>query len=307
MRPLPVIAILFAGASLLSCNKDVKDFITLYFDVNADAGLPRLDATGEEAVLPEGHVAVSPLQVRDIAVQYIELVPTEATPYKGGELVFKAPETYITGSLAIDFDSLLTGTAGSTVFTVNLRKLSPGTYTYARVGIAYLSYDIPLNISGLPGAEYLTDQQATFASFLGFNTYIREVQINQLTKVINDAKTGGYWVLETALEPPLDGENALFTWQVPQESLTVVNILSGTSPVPPGQSVITGAFDEPLVVSEEEERDLRITFTLSVNGIFEFNDENSNGAWDLHADNIYESEPIIDFGIRGLRPSFVFE
>ena len=73
--------------------------------------------------------------------------------------------------------------------------------------------------------------------------------------------------------------------------------------MPPGQSVITGAFDEPLVVSEEE-RDLRITFTLSVNRIFEFNDENSNGAWDLHADNIYESEPIIDF--RDPRPQAIF-
>ena len=112
------------------------------------------------------------LQVRDIAVQYIELVPTEA-PYKSWNWF-----SYITGSLAIDFDSLLTGTAGSAVFTVNLRKLSPGTYAYARVGIAYLSYDIPPEY---PACQALNiDRSAGNFCFISRIQYITsEVQINQ--------------------------------------------------------------------------------------------------------------------------------
>lgn len=92
--------------------------------------------------------------------------------------------------------------------------------------------------------------------------------------------------------------------EAPAGATTVVNPLASSSPVPPGSCVVTGQFDEPLVVTGDEKDDVTVTLSFWVNNSFEWIDNNGNGKLDLYADGVTPSDQIVDMGLRGLIPTW---
>lgn len=294
---------LTAASFFASCNQDVKEFVTLFVEASDSPDLARLDNDGNPVSPLPGNGSMSPIAINQLAINYIELVQTDTTGYKEGVIIYKAPETYIGGELAIHFDSLIMTSPGDDFFNVNLKKIPAGTYKYIRISVAYISYDIPLNIAAIPGLGEVNDTRATFASLLGFRTYVNSITPLLIPKEINDNKERGYWLLETQIAAPNEGLSTIYSWQLESDNITSVNVLAGSAPIPSTQGVMTGMFDSPLEVLEEDTRDIRIHLGLSTNGIFEWEDSNSNGFWDFNASDIYLSESVIDFGIRGVTPT----
>lgn len=166
------------------------------------------------------------------------------------------------------------------------------------------NYDIKFNIGKIPGVGNLTQQKGTVASFVGFNTYITDVKPREQTLAVNDDKKQGFWAVETNLSAPYQAYNKIYSGQAPAGATTVVNPLSGSSPIPAGSCVVTGKFTKPLVVTGKETEGLTVTLSFSVNQSFEWVDVNGNSQLDLYADGQTVSEKITDMGLRGLIPSW---
>lgn len=242
----------------------------------------RLDNLGNPSVIPAGNAAQTPL-MNLMSVHYIELSENEFVPFKDGAVLYTAPQTSEGGDEAIDFDESQKSAAGADFVKINLERLTPGTYKYVRVSVAYQNYDIQYNINDVPFFGDLTDQTGTAASFLGFNTYIGDLTVKNLTTTINANKLQGFWAFESLFTDDLEPYNAIYTGQAPEGATTVVNPLDATSPVPEGSCVITGAFAEPLIIDGSETSELFIYLSFSINNSFEWIDPNANGKWDLDA------------------------
>jgi hypothetical protein len=150
--------------------------------------------------------------------------------------------------------------------------------------LAYQNYDIKFKIKDLVNV-------GTIASFIGFNTYIKTVQIKSASIDVNANKKQGFWAFE-AFGTKISGE-------APQGGTTVPNPLSTTSPIPPGSCVVTGKFNlQSLVISGNETKDIVIEVSLSTNKSFEWIDQNQDG-W-FQPD---EGDQVVDMGIRGMIPT----
>ncbi len=242
---------------LFSCNKEVKNFNDIHFVLEFDEDQIRLDNLGNPSVIPAGNAAQTPL-MNLMSVHYIELSENEFVPFKDGAVLYTAPQTSEGGDEAIDFDESQKSAAGADFVKINLERLAPGTYKYVRVSVAYQNYDIQYNINDVPFFGDLTDQTGTAASFLGFNTYIGDLTVKNLTTTINANKLQGFWAFESLFTDDLEPYNAIYTGQAPEGATTVVNPLDATSPVPEGSCVITGAFAEPLIIDGSETSELFI-------------------------------------------------
>jgi len=288
---------------LFSCNKEVKNFNDIHFVLEFDKDQIRLDNLGNPAVIPAGNAAQTPL-MNLMSLHYIELSENEFVPFKEGAVLYTAPQTSEGGDEAINFDEALVSGADVDFVKINLERLTPGTYKYARVSVAYQNYDIKYNINDIPIFGDLTDQTGTAASFLGFNTYIIDLTVKNLTTTINANKLQGFWAFESLFTDELEPYNAIYSGQAPAGATTVVNPLDATSPVPEGSCVITGAFAEPLIIDGTETSELFIYISFSVNNSFEWIDSNGNGDWDLDAIVPANNEAVVDMGLRGLIPSW---
>ncbi|MCC6691114.1 MAG: hypothetical protein IT235_06230, partial [Bacteroidia bacterium] len=136
----------------------------LVFKFKFDSTQIRLDNLGQPSIIPAGHSAQSPV-FNKMSTHYIELTPTALTAVGSGTVLYRAAETSIGGSLAIDFDSSTAVNEGQVCYSIPLSKVTPGTYSYLRVSLAYQNYNIKAMVSGYA----IT---GTLASFIGFNTYI---------------------------------------------------------------------------------------------------------------------------------------
>lgn len=288
---------------LQACKKDAPDAPRLQFRFKFDTTQPRLDNLGQPADLPAGHAAQTP-DFHQLSVHYIELAPTMFTQLGAGAVLYKAPETTAGGDLAIDFDRAIVAGENEIFTSIDLENVPPGAYEWVRASVAYQNYDVRFNINNVPVIGDLSQQKGTVASFLGYNTYITSVKPRQRTQTVNDDKKQGYWVFETALTPPYDSYDQLYSGEAPAGATTVVNPLAATSPVPPGSCVITGRFAQPLVVTGEETGHVTVTLSFSINNSFEWIDDNGNGMLDLYADQSAPAEKIVDMGLRGLIPSY---
>lgn len=291
-----------------SCNTDVKEFTYIHFQMQFDETQERLNNLGEPSTVPAGNATQTPL-MHKMSVHYIELVPDEFTPYKDGLIIYKAFETFDGGQLSIDFDSSVVVGENTDVFSANVNKITPGTYKYIRVSLAYQNYDVDFNVVNIPTIGDLNGQSGTIASFIGFRTYIRQLTVNSLTTDIYANKDQGFWAFETQLTEPYSAYNAIYTGQAPAGATTVVNPLHATAPVPSGSCVITGKFAEPLVITGDENddetlQDLFVTLSFSINESFEWTDTNANGQWDIDATSTSATEQVVDMGVRGLIPSW---
>jgi hypothetical protein len=294
---LAALAFMVLGTSLTSCSEDDPDAARLNVEVVYDPSQVRLDNLGNPSPVATGNAGQTPM-VRDFRINSIELAPTAFTLPGQGVMLYQAPETNAGGATAIHFDEMIAITDGSFDADITLSDIPPGTYPYLRVSVAYQNGDVLFSLRNTPLGD-LENQTGSISSFLGYNTYITTVTPNTLPVVVNDDKLQGFWAFETSFDPPYDAFNSVSSGQAPAGATTVVNPLAATAAIPPGSCIVTGAFEEPFVVSGDESSDRSMTLSFSVDRSFEWVDDNGNGQWDFDfaAGTV---EPLVDMGLRGL-------
>ncbi len=280
---------------ICSCDRDTTDDIAVDDTVNTDARLvikigvdpnqARLNNLGQAASLPDGHAAQSP-RFNKLSAHYLELAPTATTQLGQGSILYQAPETSQGGSNAIDFEQALIVSPDETFLSIPISQLSAGSYQWVRLSLSYQNYDVDFRFNDIP-------LSGTIASFVGFDTYINSYQIKEELVTVTDNKKQGYWGFET--------NGIVQTGQAPEGATTVPNPLFDSSPIPQGSCVVTAGFDTPLQISGNETEDIILTLSLSTNQSFEWIDTNNNGLWDVSSD---ATEPVVDMGLRGLKPSY---
>jgi hypothetical protein len=256
----------------------------LIFKFKFDSTQVRLDNLGNPSILPPVHGAQSP-HFNKMSAHYIEMTPNQWTALGGGTILYHAPETNVGGSEAIDFSQSNPVGDNETFFSMPLKDVTAGTYEWLRVSLAYQNYDISLryNWNGIN-----LDMRSTIASFIGFNTYISNLQIKDSTIAVNSNKAQGFWAFETIYSTSQG--------QAPAGSTTVPNPLFATSPIPQGSCLVTGDFDTPLSITGNETEDIVVTVSLSTNNSFEWIENSTPGFFEPAA-----GDAVVDMGIRGMK------
>ncbi len=301
---------LFLACLFMACNKEdlPSQYTTdkmLKIRVRFDANQARLDSFGDPAVVPADHATQTP-RFNTMSAHFIELVADEFTPYRQGAFLYQGEEVPASNpntygfTTAIDFDKALLTTEGEVFLEIPLTAINKGTYKHVRVSVAYQNYEVLYNLNNIPIINSLPQQSGTIASFVGYNSYIKNLRIDELEVAINAPKLQGFWGFETKLSEPYSSYNQIFTGQAPADATTVVNPFAN-APIPRGSCVVSGSFDVPLEVSWNETADVYMTLSFSANGSFEWIDTNGNDQWDIDASNASQSEMVVDMGLRGLR------
>ena len=291
---------------LFSCKKDnvvspPAPSPQLIFRFKFDSTQVRLDNLGNPSVMPANHKAQCP-KFNFMGAHYIEMA-NDGNQLGQGLVLYNAPTTTAGGASAIDFSQSVIVSERQNFYSTPINKVTPGSYKWLRVSLAYQNYDIVYKSSAIPGNGLGT---GTLASFIGFDTYITSYRIKTMT-VSPSAATGGpgnhkqgYWGFETTVF-----SNTYFSdGQAPAGATTVVNPMPG-SPIPAGSCVVTGPLvnssgtQQPLVITGNETADIIVTVSLSTNNSFE---------WVSHSgSNYYQpaaGDTVVDMGIRGLIPSY---
>ena len=218
MKKTLAFAILAAFVIFCSSCKKSTDAVSpqLVFVFKFDSTQERQNNIGQPESVSAGNAAQSPV-FHSMSAHYVELAPNAFTALTTGDVLYRAPEVTTGGTNAIDFSRSVIAKEGEPFLAVPLKNITPGTYEYLRVSLAYQNYDIKFNVAGL----HFT---GTVASFLGFNTYISNYTIKDSAVQVNANKLQGYWGLETSL--------GVFTGDAP--ATTVPNPIASTSPIPPG-------------------------------------------------------------------------
>lgn len=282
-----------------ACNKDEDPQPTannatnsgpnVIFKLYFDSTLARLDNFGNPAVMPTGHSAQSP-RFNKMSAHYIEFAQDSTTQLGSGEIVFHGQETTAGGPNAVNFDQAITKAEGETFYSIPLSQVSPGTYEWLRVSLTYQNYDIDFKAAG-------NMYTGTLASFVGFNTYITNYDINTQNVVVNGNKLQGYWGFETVIfSVPYVSEGQ-------STGTTVPNPISTTSPIPAGSCVVTGDFPTPLTITGNETSDIIVNINLSTNNSFEWKDLNMDGIYEP-SDGVNPGDTVVDMGLRGLFPTY---
>ena len=286
----------FFSFALVSCEKDEEQETPsptppaatgpkLIFKFQFDENQVRLDNLGNASTVPAGHAAQTPV-FHKIGAHYLEMTNGPLVPLGGGEILYTAPETTAGGATAIDFSQEVIVSEGETFFEIPLSQITPDSYQWMRVSLAYQNYDIDFRYETL-------DLTGRLASFVGYNTYIGSYTIQSANVDVNGNRLQGYWGLEVATPFGVNTQSG----QSPAGATTVPNPLSATSPIPTGSCVVTGAFAQPLVITGNETEDIVITLSLSSNQSFEWIDGNGNGIFEPAL-----PETVVDMGLRGLIP-----
>ncbi len=290
-----ILLLVAAAITIISCKKDDAPEPTpstdtgprLILKFKFDSTQVRLNSLGQPSTIPAGHGAQSP-HFNKMSAHYAEFAQTATTALGLGNIVYHAPETMLGGDTAIDRDLSIDVAGGGEFLNIPLSDLSPGTYEWLRVSLAYQNYDIKFDALGL-------HLMGTIASFIGYNTYIGSYHIHDSLVTVNGNRAQGYWGFEV-LNPPV--ATPVSTGQAPAGATTVPNPLFGTSPIPAGSCVVTGAFPVPLTITGNETNDVVIIVSLSTNKSFE---------WvETDGDNVFEpidGETVVDMGVRGMIPT----
>jgi len=265
-----------------SCSKERNQSNStpqLVFVFKFDSTQERLNNIGLPDAIPAGNSGQSPA-FNTMSSHYVELAPNAFTALGSGDVLYRAAEVTTGGTNAIDFSKSVLAKEEETFLSVPLDEITPGTYQYLRVSLAYQNYGIKFNVLG-------QDLTGTVASFIGFNTYISNYKIKDSTVAVNANKLQGYWGLETAY--------GVFSGDAP--ATTVPNPIASTSPIPAGSCVVTGPFATPLTITGNETKDIKVTVSLSINKSFEWKDQNLNGIFEP-----LDGDSVVNMGIRGLIP-----
>lgn len=279
----------FAMFVMQSCKKSAVDPDTsgpsINFVFKFDSTQTRLNNLGAPSTIPAGNDAQSP-KFNVMSAHYVEMTPDQFTGLGAGAVLYKAPETSVGGSNAIDFSKSNFAGQGQTFVKVPIRSFAAGTYNWLRVSLAYQNYNITYRALGQLNT-------GTIASFIGFRTYIQNYKVKDSTVSVNANKDQGYWAFETSVS----GFGFLSTGQAPPGATTVPNPLFATSPIPQGSCLVTGQFATPLVITGSETADITIVVSLSTNKSFEWREVSGPGTYDPA-----DGDTVVDMGIRGLIP-----
>lgn len=270
-----------------SCGEDNDDSQqnsepNLIIKLNFDAIQPRLDNLGQPAVIPNGNAAQTPL-VQRMSANYIEFAPTATTILGQGEIIYEGEETNAGGSMAIDFQQSIFGGDDEMFLSIPLNEVASGSYEWVRVSLAYQEGDIIVLNNG-------SEITGRLASFVGYNNYITEFNLNNSAITVNDNVLQGFWAFEA--------QGFTSQGQAPEGATTVPNPLFATSPVPQGSCVVTGQFSNAFVITGNETQDVTVTLSFSINNSFEWIEVNADGKYEPSA-----GEQVVDMGLRGLIPS----
>ncbi len=290
-----------------SCKKNSDSGPKLIFKYKMDPTQARLDNFGNVAAMPSGHAGQDPT-FHIMGVHYIELAQNAYTALGNGDVLYKTATTTAGGAEAIDFTKEAKGNTGDVIYSVSLKDVTPGTYQYLRVSLAYQNYDVKFFVDTtlyytVGGTTYpvVINQEfpCTVASFVGYNTFLSSYSINTQSVTVNSNKLQGYWGAEEKIDLSQYSYSQTFTQQGQAPATTVVNPLFATSPIPAGSCVVTAAFPTtPLTITGNETQDIVVTVGLSTNKSFEWQDLNGNGKWDA-----LSGENVVDMGIRGMVPT----
>jgi len=309
-----ILMVLLAG-----CKKDKQPATTnphLIFKFVFDSTQVRLNNFGQPDTMPAGHAGQNPQHML-MSAHYIEMAQTATTALGTGTILYMTPTTTAGGASAIDFSQENITANNAVFYSVALDSVTPGTYQYLRVSLAYQNFganlyeDTTITYAG----NNITIQQlfpCTVASFVGVNTYITSYTVKTESITVNGNRAQGYWGFEAKgtyngsyLGYPFSYPyNFLESGQAPAGATTVVNPLFATSPIPAGSCVATGAFVSslsgpaaPLTITGHETSDITITVSLSINKSFEWVEVVNDGLWQPSI-----GENIVNMGIRGLVP-----
>lgn len=301
MKRITTLSILLTALFFASCKKDKQDEPAappadntkyIIFKFHFDSTQARLDNLGNPSVIAAGHSAQSPVFNKMVA-HYVELTPTFSTAVGSGVQLYHAPETNAGGATAIDHTQSVKKGEGEEFLRVPISSVTPGTYEYLRVSLAYQNYDIKYLYTYNSVPYHLT---GTIASFIGYNTYLSSYTIKTQTKTpMNGAGNylQGYWGFETTAF----SQTTTVDGQAPAGATTVPNPIAATSPIPAGSCLVTGQFAAPFTITGNETSDIVIKVSLSTNKSFEWKDNNMDGYYEPTA-----GDTVTDMGIRGLIP-----
>jgi hypothetical protein len=251
----------------------------------------RLNNFGLPATMPANNAGQSP-EFNSISAHYIELAPSAFTALGTGDVLFVGAETMAGGANALDFNQAIFKSECEDFIRIPFSQITPGTYEWLRVSLAYQNYDIQYRFSGV-------DYSGTVASFIGFNTYITSYQINTASLTVNDDRLQGYWGFETTV--PFLGTQTT-SGQAPAGATTVPNPLFNSAPIPSGSCVVTGPFSNNITITGNETEDLVIVVSLSTNNSFEWIDVIPDGKYEpLNAAFQATGEIPVDMGVRGMQ------
>lgn len=297
----PLLLLTVCSLFLFSCKKETTPGDTaepnLVFRFKFDPAQDRLDNIGQPAAMPAGHAGQSP-SFNSMSAHYIELAKTGLTALGKGVVLYKAAETTAGGSAAIEFDKSTAVGNNEVFFEAPLKNIEPGVYEWLRLSLAYQNYDVKYFVDTvISGMTIQQEFNGTVASFIGFNTYIKNYKIKDQTIAVNANKKQGYWGFETNVN--FNGVSYPFstTGQAPDGATTVVNPLFATSPIPAGSCVVTSHFPAAgLIISGKETSDIVVEVSLSVNKSFEWMEVVNDGKWAPT-----KGEQVVDMGIRGMK------
>lgn len=278
---------------------------SLVFRFKFDSTQVRLNSFGTPTTVPAGNAAFSPIFNR-MSSHYIELATYDTTQIGHGKVLYKANEsTCDHGENAIVFCQSKVVREGVTFFSIPLSQVV-GTYKWLRISLAYQNYDIAYRVSSCSNTQY-----GTVASFIGFNSYVKQYKLKTQTisptaSLTTSGSSGGgnvkqgYWGFESnvcsLLTYTADGKAA---------GTTVVNP-NPSSPIPAGSCVVTGQFykmsasaNQNLVITGSETSDIVITVSLSTNKSFEWKETTLDGYYQPEG-----GEFPVDMGIRGMVPKY---
>lgn len=270
---------LFYGCSESDNSKPYSPEPRLIIRFNFDINQKRLNNRGEPAVIPSGHAAQSP-SISRMSAHYLEFTSNANTALGDGEILFEGTETLIGGSSAIDFQNAFFAGDDEVFLNVPMSLLSKGTYKWARVSLAYQEGDIQFRFEN-------EDYTGRLASFVGYNNYIGSLDLNGRPTTIEANKPQGFWIFEA--------EGYTAQGQAPEGATTVPNPLYETSPIPQGSCLVTGRFEDPLLITGDETEDRTVTLSFSINNSFEWVEVNKDGKYEPSA-----GEQVVDMGLRGL-------
>lgn len=304
---IKIISSLIASLSfvfLVSCQKETDPDTSnakLVFKFKFDPSQERLNNIGQPAPMPAGHAGQSP-SFNAMSAHYLELASSAITALGQGAILYRAPETTAGGGNAIDFDKSAFAGNNEVFFEMPISQVKPGAYEWLRLSLAYQNYNVnyfvDTVISGVPIKQEFA---GTVASFIGFNTYIRNFKIKDQDIAVNANKKQGFWGFETNVS--VSGIQFPFssTGQAPEGATTVVNPLFATSPVPQGSCVVTADFPTGgLKITGNETRDIVVEISLSINKSFEWIEVVQDGKWAPT-----RGEQVVDMGIRGMKLKFL--
>lgn len=293
------------------CDADSTRY--LIFKMKLDPNQERLNNLGFLAEIPANHDAQTP-DFKGISAHYIELAQDDFTQVGAGNVLYKAEETNTGGANAIDFDKSTIVKDGEVFFKIPLRDVTPGTYKWLRVSLAYQAYEVKVYINetvNYNGNEVLIDNEfpCYVSSFIGFNNYIKNVTVKDTSIAVNSNKKQGFWITKTygtttvwvnGTIPYEYTANEISVGQAPEGATTVVNP-NPNSPIPAGSCLVTGAFSggNNLTITGNEQESIVVEVSLSINKSFEWV---SVGARDGKYEPL-KGEAVVDMGIRGMIPT----